>query len=207
MNYINDLGIFCNNQYAFCKSHSTSLTLFDIFDKISSAIDRKEHSVGIFLDFSKAFDTVDHNILLDKLSHYGIRGLALALIKSYLSDRMQYVQYNETNSIRQNISGGVPQRSILGPLLFLLYINGFNVSKLLTVILFADDTNIFYSHNDPAILTRVLKEEIEKFSEWFKANKLSLNLHKTKYMLFKPKQKKEKMNINLFINNYKITQD
>jgi hypothetical protein len=140
------------------------LALVDLFDKISSATDRKEHSVGIFLDLSKAFDTVDHNILLDKLNYYGIRGLALDLIKSYLSDRMQYVQYNQTNSIKQNISCGVPQGSILGPLLFLLYINDLaNVSKLLTVILFADDTNIFYSPNDPTILTRVLKEEIEKY--------------------------------------------
>jgi retron-type reverse transcriptase len=112
--------MFCNNQYGFHKGHSTSLALIDLFDNISSAIDRKEHSVGIFLDLSKAFDTVDHNILLDKLNYYGIRGLALDLIKSYLSDRMQYVQYNQTNSIRQNISCGVPQGSILGPLLFLL---------------------------------------------------------------------------------------
>ncbi len=207
LNYVNDLGIFCNNQYGFRKGHSTSLALIDLFDNISSAIDRKEHSVGIFLDLSKAFDTVDHNILLDKLNYYGIRGLALDLIKSYLSDRMQYVQYNQTGSIRQNISCGVPQGSILGPLLFLLYINDLaNVSKLLTIILFADDTNIFYSHNDPATLIRVLKEETEKLSEWFKANKLSLNLDKTKYMLFSPKQKKARLNINLFINNHEITQ-
>ena len=207
LNYINELGIFCNNQFGFRKGHSTSLALVDLFDKISSAIDRKEHSVGIFLDLSKAFDTVDHNILLDKLNYYGIRGLALDLIKSYLSDSMQYVQYNQTNSIKRNISCGVPQGSILGPLLFLLYINDLaNVSKLLTVILFADDSNIFYSHNDPTILTRVLKEETEKLSEWFKANKLSLNLDKRKYMLFKPKQKKARLNINLFINNHDITQ-
>ena len=95
MNYIINLGIFCSNQYGFRKDRSSSLALVDLYDKISSAIDRKEHSVGIFLDLSKAFDTVNHNILLDKLSYYGIRGLSLDLVKSYLSDRMQYVQYNK----------------------------------------------------------------------------------------------------------------
>ena len=105
----------------------------------------------------------------------------------------------------QNISCGVPQGSILGPLLFLLCINDLaNVSKFLTVILFADDTNVFYSHNDSSIVTRVLKAELDKLSEWFKANKLSLSLDKTKYMLFKSKQKKENLNINLFINNCEI---
>ena len=99
LSYITNLGIFCNNQYGFRKGHSTSLALVDLYDKISSAlaIDRKEYSVGIFLDLSKAFDTVNHNILLDKLSYYGIRGLPLDLVKSYLSDRMQYVQYNQYN--------------------------------------------------------------------------------------------------------------
>ena len=194
---IANLGIFCNNQYGFRKGHSMSLALVDLYDKISSAIDCKEHSVGIFLDLSKAFDTVNQNILLDKLSYYGIRGLPLDLVKSYLSDRMQYVQYNQKNSAMQNISCGVPQGSILGPLLFLLYINDLpNVSKFLTVILFADDRNVFYSHIDSSILTRVLKSEIDKLSEWFKANKLSLNLDKTKYMSFKSKQKKESLNIN-----------
>ena len=91
MKYIINLGIFYNNQYGFRKGRSTSLALVDLYDKISSAIDRKEHSVGIFLDLSKAFDTVNHNILLDKLSYYGIRGLSLDLVKSYLSDRIQYV--------------------------------------------------------------------------------------------------------------------
>ena len=101
------------------------------------------------LDLSKAFDTVNHIILFDKLEHYGIRGLALDWIRSYFSNRKQYVEYNGHRSLRNEISCGVPQGSILGPLFFLLYINDINnASNLLNLILFADDTNVFMSHKD-----------------------------------------------------------
>ena len=99
------------------------LALIDLHDKISSALDNGELAVGVFLDLSKAFDTVDHSILFDKLEHYGIRCLALKWIKSYFSNRLQFVEYNGHVSSRTNISCGVPQGSILGPLFFLLYIN------------------------------------------------------------------------------------
>ena len=122
LNYIDKNKILCDSQYGFRKKHSTSLALIDIYDKISSAIDRREFAVGIFLDLSKAFDAVNHNILFDKLNYYGIRGLSLDWFKSYLSNRFQYVEFNGCRSSRKLISCGVPQGSILGPLLFLLYI-------------------------------------------------------------------------------------
>lgn len=151
--------------------------MIHLYDKITSAIDRKEFTVGIFLDLSKAFDTVNHNILFDKLEHYGIRGVALDWIKNYFCDRLQYVQYNDCISKSNLIQCGVPQGSILGPLLFLLYINDISyVSNVLDLILFADDTNLFYSHKDLSHLTSILNCEMNKLSEWFIVNKLSINI-------------------------------
>ena len=116
------------------------------------ALDRNEHAVGVFLDLSKAFDTVDHNILLDKLEHYGIRGVALDWVRSYLSYRLQLVQFNGQCSSQQTICCGVPQGSILGPLFFLLYINDLNnVWTLLELILFADDTT-WQPHSIPNLI-------------------------------------------------------
>ena len=105
-------------------------------DKISSVFDRKEHAIGVFLDLSKAFDTVNHDILFDKLEHYGIRGLALEWVKSYFSERTQFVEFNNVRSAPQGISCGVPQGSILGPLFFILYVNDLNNASLLDAILF-----------------------------------------------------------------------
>ena len=205
--YLDKFKILYDNQYGFRKNHSTSLALIDLYDKISDAIDRKETSVGIFLDLSKAFDTVNHEILFDKLEHYGIRGLPLQWIKSYFTNRTQFVQFNEHRSSPSAVCCGVPQGSILGPLFFLLYINDIcNVSQLVETILFADDTNIFFSHKDPQYVIDSLNNELEKLSDWFQANKLSLNTEKTKFMVFKPRQKKFYLDIKLFINNKCIEQ-
>ena len=185
LRFLNNHNILSDNQYGFRKHHSTAYALACLYDKISSAIDNKECTVGIFIDLSKAFDTIDHNILISKLEHYGVRGIPLRWFESYLSNRQQYVEFNGVSSESCEIKCGVPQGSILGPLLFLLYINDLcNVSKVLDFILFADDTNIFFSHKDFDLLPGILNSEMLKLIHWCRENKLSINFKKIKFYGF-----------------------
>ena len=132
-----------NLQFGFREKHSTNHAFFSITEKIREALDNNNFACGIFIDLQKAFDTVNHYILLQKLNHYGIRGVANAWFKSYLSNRTQYVSINGFESNTKNIHIGVPQGSVLGPLLFLIYINDLNVAiNYSTVHHFADDTNL-----------------------------------------------------------------
>jgi hypothetical protein len=183
--YLTKYTMLSPNQYGFRKGYSCYMALLDMHYNISTALDRKEYAAGVFLDLSKAFDTVDHAILIKKLEHYGIRGTPLNLFISYLSCRKQYVSFRGTNSYLSTVICGVPQGSTLGPLLFLLYINDItSCSAVLKFILFADDTNIFFSHKDINILIKTLNQELLKLSMWFRANKLSLNVLKTNFMFF-----------------------
>ena len=160
-----------------------------MMNDISKALDDGDSVIGIFLDFSKAFDTVNHRILLDKLFHYGVRGNALNWFESYLSDRRQYVTYNDTKSSAKDVSCGVPQGSILGPLLFLIYINDlYNVCRKASPILFADDTNLFYRGKDLTVLVQEINNGLSQISLWLKSNKLSLNIKKTHFMVFHRKK-------------------
>ena len=154
-------------------------------DKISQAMENREFSIGIFIDLAKAFDTIDHNILILKLAHYGVRGVVLNWFASYLHNRSQFVQLNNHTSACKPIVLGVPQGSVLGPLLFILYINDIvNCSHLLSPLLFADDTNLFYSNHNIDNLRITVDCELSKLSSWFSANRLSLNIAKTNYILF-----------------------
>jgi len=177
--------LFNNSQFGFRKNHSTYMALLSLINNISENLDNGEATVGIFLDLSKAFDTIDHTILINKLRHYGIRGTTNAWFSNYLSGRYQCVSINGTKSDFKEIQCGVPQGSILGPILFLIYINDIStVSDLCKFILFADDTNIFLSDRDPVNLSRLINNEFNKIQTWFMCNKLSLNMKKTNYMIF-----------------------
>ena len=177
--------------FDFGKNYSTSHALIHPINRISTAIDQRETTVGVFLDLSKAFDTLDREILFAKLEHYGIRDVALQWMKSYFSYRQQFVQINQTCSGTQTIKCGVPQESILGPLFFILYINDLpRASKLTEPLLFADDTSIFFSHSNPNYLENVLNNELLNIDIWLKCNKLSINVQKTNYVIFRPSQRK-----------------
>merc|ERR1712013_573928 len=167
ISFVDKYQILFNRQYGFQKEKSTEYALIDIVDNIMSSLEQKESPCCVFLDFAKAFDTVNHKILLGKLHHYGIRGTALSLIESYLTDRQQCVQINNAISDLDYVSHGVPQGSILGPLFFLLYINDIaESSDVLKFYLFADDTAIFLSHKDPKTLETIMNQELIKVSSW-----------------------------------------
>ena len=145
----------------------------------------KKITAGVFVDLAKAFDTVNHTILLSKLQHYGIRGIALKWFESYLLGRKQFVVVNKACSGIAQVRCGVPQGSILGLLLFILYMNDFNyISNLLKIVMFADDTNLFLTGKDCLEIESLFNRELRCISEWFTSNRLSLNVSKTLYLCF-----------------------
>ena len=201
IDYIHKNWILTDCQYGFRSNVSTNYAIIELVDKITKAIENNEFTVGIFLDLSKAFDTVNHDILLSKLYFYGIRGSCHAWIKDYLSNRKQIVKYNQIRSSERLISCGVPQESVLGPLLFLIYINDLiNSTTKLFTILFADDTNMFCSGKDMHELETTVNSELAQVQEWLTLNQLTLNIKKTNFIIFKSHKKLLRRDLRLTLN-------
>ena len=175
--FINKHNLLTDSQYGLRPYRSTSLAVIELIEKITNSLDQKNYAAGVFIDLKKAFDTINHDRLINKLERYGIRGVVLNWLRSYLQNRQQFVKMGEHMSSCLDIACRVPQGSVLGPILFILHINDIcKTSKILQFVLFADDTNIFCMGEDLQQLLELITTEIIKLKKWFDNNKLSLNL-------------------------------
>ena len=214
-NYFNSNHLFVSNQYGFRPKHSTELATLELIDNIMKLLDDDKIPFCIFMDLSKAFDTLNHNILLHKLSFYGVEGQSLKWFESYLSNRTQYVDFCSTSSSKTSVSVGVPQGSILGPLLFLIYINDLNgISSYFKFLFYADDTTLtssvckFYSDVISENTVQLINTELDKIFQWLCTNKLSLNIKKTNVMVFHPSKIKRNIELldKIIINGVSLNQ-
>lgn len=187
--YMSNNNLLCQEQFGFRSGFSTELAALRLTDHIIKEMDSNNVPISIYIDLSKAFDTLDHDILISKLRHNGVLGIEQTLFQNYLSDRYQYVEFNNAISSKRLITTGVPQGSILGPLLFLIYINDLPlVSDLFNMLMYADDTTLYCNINQETSDV-VINSELEKVTTWLSSNKLSLNIKKSKFMVFHTAQR------------------
>ena len=200
VDYFTTNNSFCIQQFGFRPGHSTELAALKLANHLITEMDNFKVPTHIYIDLSNAFDTLNFDILLKKLEHYDINGSAKRLIHSYLTDRLQFVEFNSYKSTYLPISTGVLQGSVLGPLLFLIYNNDLPLmSNIFSMLMYADDTTLYCSI-DQDVNEEVINVELAKLSESLGANKLALNISKTKYMVFHTSNRAVKYP-NLKINN------
>ena len=194
-------------QLGFGVKHSTTHVISDVISKLQTYEDNKHFTCLILSDLSKAFDTVDHGILLNKLEKYGVRGNVLNLLKSYLNNRQQVIHIHSTFSVSHYVRCGVPQGSVLGPLLFSIYINDLPKVSSFETRLFADDTALKLTDSTLKSLNEKVNTELSIVGNWSNSNKLSLNYSKTTYLLIEPKTKANNStfyNFNMKLRGIKI---
>lgn len=206
MSFLESKEVLYKHQYGYRRGFSTMQPVLHLLRDIScsSDISYRNLTLAIFLDLSKAFDSLSHEILLEKLRRCGVRGIANNWFRSYLSDRKQFVYLRGRDSEMCEVGCGVPQGSILGPLLFLLYVNDLSRCTSLKVLSYADDTTAYLSRNNLPDLFRDANAELNNMFEWFCANKLSLNIRKTKFIIFSPQPSLNTDNFTLKLNNTEI---
>lgn len=182
--FLENNNLISGHQFGFRSQRNTSDAILEFLTHAYNSLDTREHLVSVFLDLSKAFDTLDHSILTSKLEHIGVRGGVLKWFSSYLSGRRQIVTVGGFSSGERALTMGVPQGSVLGPLLFLIYINDMSrSSNTLNFVHFADDTTLFLSGSDLGDVCDVVNGELTRVDEWLMVNMLSLNVLKTTYMV------------------------
>ena len=189
--FLNKHYILYERQFGFRHNHSTTNALLEITEKIKQGCDSGKYACGVFLDLQKAFDTINRDIFLKKLYHYGIREVAKNWFRLFLSDRMQFTSMNRTQSDKGELIYGVPQGSLPGALLFKLFINDLlKVFEFSTVHHFANDTNILLIKKSLKKMNRYINRDLKLVVEWIRANKSSLNTSKTELVIFKSRHKK-----------------
>jgi hypothetical protein len=204
--YFENFKIIYQYQFGFRHAYSTTMALIEITDQLREQIESKDITIGIYIDLTKAFDLVNHKMLISKLQSYGIRGTALELMKSYLSERSQYTKVDCTKSDIKKIQCGVPQGSVLGPLFFLIFVNDMQYCTKAKLRLFADDTNIFISNKDANIVKQQAEACLTDITTWLDANKLLLSEEKTSFSIFMPANKQVPEILNRIKVNGKMIQ-